>query len=113
MPQGMAEAVGSLYEAAAGIDPMTRWELPLTSTVAAAQKNLQAHEAATLWQAVAPDRVLSLTADAAGNITAISLDGSASVFSKIGKLLTQKPVSATPVTAAKKIAAAKPTSRKY
>jgi hypothetical protein len=31
---GWIEAVGGIYEAAAGMDPLTRWELPATTAVA-------------------------------------------------------------------------------
>ena len=106
--EGMAEAVGSLYEAAAGIDPMTRWALPAASAVSPATANLQPPEAAARWQAVLPDRVLSLAVGPAGDITAISLDGSATVLDKAGKVVSQRAVSPAEIAAAKKAAAVKP-----
>ena len=106
--EGMAEAVGSLYEAAAGIDPMTPWALPLSSAVAPATINLQPPEAVTRWQAVLPDRVLSLAAGPAGEVTAISLDGSAATLDKAGKVVSQRAASPAEIAAAKKAAAVKP-----
>ena len=105
---GMAEAVGSLYEATAGIDPMTKYALPATSTVTPALQNGQAPELAARWQAVVPDRVLTLTAAANGDITAISLDGSSSVISKAGKVTAQQPIEVADVESAKKASAGKP-----
>ncbi len=103
----MAEAVGSFYEAAAGIDPMTRWATPAASSVAPATKNLQAAEAAARWQVILPDRVLALSVTAPGEITALSLDGSATLI-RGGKVVSQRAVGAAGITAAKKAAAVKP-----
>jgi hypothetical protein len=105
---GMAEAVGSLYEAAAGIDPMTPWALPAASAVSPATTNLQPPETLARWQAVLPDRVLSLAVGPAGDIAAISLDGSATVLDPWGKVVSQRAVSPAEIAAAKKAAAVKP-----
>jgi hypothetical protein len=105
---GMAEAVGSLYEAATGIDPMTPWALPAATAVTPATTNLQPPEAVARWQAVLPDRVLSLAIGPAGEIAAISLDGSATVLDKAGKVVSQRAVSAAEIAGAKKSAAVKP-----
>jgi hypothetical protein len=106
--EGMAEAVGSLYEAVAGIDPMTRWTTPAASAVIAAAANLQLPEAVVQWQVAVPDRVVSLVAGPAGDVTAISLDGSATVI-KAGKAVSQSAVGAAEITAAKKAAMTPPT----
>jgi hypothetical protein len=106
--EGMAEAVGSLYEAVAGIDPMTRWTTPAASAVIAAAANLQLPEAVVQWQVAVPDRVVSLVVGPAGDVTAISLDGSATVI-KAGKAVSQSAVGAAEITAAKKAAMTPPT----
>jgi hypothetical protein len=106
--EGMAEAVGSLYEAAAGIDPMTPWALPLASAVMPAETNLQPQEAKSSWSAILPDRVLSLTVGPAGQVTAISLNGEATALDEKGKVVSQRLVSAAEIAAAKKAAAVKP-----
>jgi hypothetical protein len=105
--QGMSEAVGSLYEAAAGIDPMTRWTLPAATTVVPATKNLQPPKAATRWHVVLPDRVLSLAVSATGQITARSLDGSATVIQD-GRAISQQVIGKAEIAAAKKSGAVKP-----
>ena len=99
---------GRLNEAAAGIDPMTRWALPAVSAVSPATTNIQPPEAAARWQAVLPDRVLSLTVSPAGETTAISLDGSATVLDKAGKVVSKRVVGQAEVAAAKKAAAVEP-----
>ena len=106
--QGMSEAVGSLFEAAAGIDPLTRWTMPAVSDVVTAAKNLQAPEAAVRWQVALPDRVLTLAVTAQEQIAAVSLDGSATLI-RGGKLLSQRVVSPTEIMAAKKAVTVKPT----
>jgi hypothetical protein len=106
---GMAEAVGSLYEAAAGIDPVTNWTTPNASAVAPATTKLQAPEAVTVWQVAAPDRVLSLSAEPAGGVIALSLDGSATLIDKAGRVISQKPADAAQIAEAKRAATAKPT----
>ncbi len=105
--QGMAEAVGTLYEAAAGIDPMTRWTMPAATNVVPAAKNLQVPEAAVRWKVVLPDRVLKLATTAAGTITALSLDGSETQVSG-GTVVAGRSVDAAEIMAAKKLALVKP-----
>ncbi len=58
---GMSEAVGSLYEAVAGINPLTRWDLPELASVAPASKSTAAPRATIAWRAITPDRVEKLT----------------------------------------------------
>ena len=105
---GMAEAVGSLYEAAAGIDPMTPWALPATSAVTPATTNLQPPEAVARWQAVLPDSVLALVVGPAEEIAVTTLDGSATVLGKSGKVVSQRIVNPEEIAAAKKVAAVAP-----
>ena len=85
---------------------MTRWTMPAAAGVVPAVKNLQVPEAVVRWQTVVPDRVLSLTV-AGGNVTAVSLDGSASVI-RGGKAVSHRAVSPAEAIAAKKAAAVKP-----
>jgi hypothetical protein len=73
---GMTEAVGTLYEAAAGLDPLTRWELPTSAEIEPARSAPGLRPAAPIaWIAPLPDRVLALKADG-GKLTAITHDGS-------------------------------------
>jgi hypothetical protein len=60
---GMAEAVGSLYEMAAGIEPLTPLALPRGSTVTPATKEKALPKAEVAWSAVLPDSVVGLKAE--------------------------------------------------
>ena len=86
---GMSEAVGTLYEAAAGIDPITPTIPPLVSTVVAAAKDIRAAQLATAWQVVLPDRPLAMTIDN-GKISVASNDGTVTVLDKAGKVQSQQ-----------------------
>ena len=54
---GMSEAVGSLYEAVAGIDPLTPWSFAETHTVAPATEAEVYPEGSVAWQVMLPDAV--------------------------------------------------------
>ena len=54
---GMDEAVGSLYEAASGIDPLTPWSYAKTHNVTPATKAEVYPEGTIFWQVVLPDAV--------------------------------------------------------
>ena len=58
---GMVEAVGSLYEASTGLNPLTPYKLPLSNSIAAAP-NAPAPppEASVAWQMEFPDRALAI-----------------------------------------------------
>jgi hypothetical protein len=71
---GMQEAVGTFYEAVAGIEPLTRWSWPsldgiVPATTAAPVPTGHVEEIARL-----PDRVLGLKLEG-GQLTALSHDG--------------------------------------
>ena len=73
---GMAEAVGSLYEAIAGIEPLTKWTLPTSDAITTAKKAVGVHPSAKIaWTTTLPDRVEFLKADR-DKFHAISHDGS-------------------------------------
>ena len=92
---GMNEAVGTLYEAVAGLDPITPRTPPTSGLVTAATvKPTYATTATVAWQVTLPDRVVSLTAEANGNLTAVSWDGSQTVISAAGVAGTAKAISA-------------------
>src|SRR5690606_22940673 len=72
--EGMAEAVGSFYEAVAGIDPLTRYALPATDELSPAKSAKVAPLATVETIGVMPDRVDGLKVDG-GKMTALSHDG--------------------------------------
>lgn len=57
---GLEEAVGSLYEMAAGIEPLTPLALPAENTIAAGGKAAPLPAAKLAWKTVLPDRIASI-----------------------------------------------------
>ena len=55
--EGMSEAVGTLFQLAIGIDPVTPLILPESNSVIPAAKRVDPPTATTLWQTYLPDRV--------------------------------------------------------
>jgi hypothetical protein len=89
---GLEEAVGSTYEAAAGMEPLTPWELPSRSIIAPASHPDTGVRAMNIaWQAILPDRADSIIAQADGSILAKSLDGSLTTISPTGQIVGQRP----------------------
>jgi hypothetical protein len=71
---GMAEAVGSFFEAVAGLEPLTRWSLPEKDALTAAKTAERTSAATVAWEARLPDRVEALV-PARGGVTALTHDG--------------------------------------
>jgi hypothetical protein len=95
----MSEAVGSFYEAVAGIEPLTKWALPQSDTITAAKAAPGlARAAAVAWAVRLPDRVLALSAGGKG-LTALTHDGSRSTITPEGKLAASKALTAGEVEA--------------
>jgi hypothetical protein len=82
---GMKEAVGAVYQAVAGQEPLTRWKLP-TATASTPAKSAPGllPSAALAWQVSLPDRVVALKPMADG-LHALTHDGSLSVITRDGK----------------------------
>ena len=100
--EGMSEAVGTLFELAIGIDPLTRFALPTGNTITGATKSLRKPAAAIVWQALMPDTIGAISLEGA-NIVVNSLDGTQTTFDAKGKTLTTKvdvkvPAAAKPNT---------------
>jgi hypothetical protein len=73
--EGMAEAVGTTYEAVAGIDPVTPLELPGRGEIAPATNADVTPAARVLWQVTLPDRVDAIQADGS-ELAVLTHDGS-------------------------------------
>jgi hypothetical protein len=58
--QGMAEAVGTMFEMAAGIDPLTPWVLARDSAITPATKGRVVTGATVAWSVVLPDEIVGL-----------------------------------------------------
>ncbi|NQT54136.1 hypothetical protein HQ576_18920 [bacterium] len=102
--QGMSEAVGSFYEAAAGLRPLTRWTQPSKHAVAAATTAPGlVPEPKVAWRAVLPDRAVALQVDGA-RLVVTTHDGSRTVIAADGKVVEQKAVATSDAAAAPKVA---------
>jgi hypothetical protein len=87
---GMAEAVGSAFEAASGIEPLTPLAMPQSSSIAAVSKAAPIPEASVAWTAVLPDRAVAIVA-ADGGVSVTTYDGTVSTLDAAGKMMSQKP----------------------
>jgi outer membrane protein assembly factor BamB len=89
--KGMDDAVGSLYEAVASLNPLTRWVLASANTVTPASRAPHvAPEAAIAWKAVLPDRAAGLKALPNGTVVVLTQDGSLTALDARGKVAWQK-----------------------
>lgn len=87
--EGLSEAVGTLFELAIGIDPLTPLVQPIANNVAQATKASAKPAAGIIWQTNMPDNIATLALDGA-NIVATSWDGSQMTFEKTGKAIATK-----------------------
>jgi hypothetical protein len=89
---GLSEAVGTFYEAVAGLDPLTKWTLPdkdsLTPARSAAGQSPRAPHA---WTVNLPDRVDAIKVDK-GVLTVLTHDGTLATVSAAGKVTGTKTV---------------------
>jgi hypothetical protein len=87
--EGMAEAVGNLYEIAAGIDPLTPLTMPRKNAIVAGGKAGPVPAAKFAWTVILPDRIRGLkTAD--GKLRVLTHAQIAAEIDADGKLLSQK-----------------------
>ena len=98
--EGMSEAVGTLYEAAAGMTPLTPMVQPLEATVKAANQPATVTPAATTaWQVLLPDRALWMQPTDTG-LKVCTIDGSVSLITG-GKLASSNVATESELAAAK------------
>lgn len=91
---GMAEAVGTLYECATGLEPATRWALPVATGIAPAkQAPPRAPELASAWQLLLPDRAVAIKPLTSGRLIVLTQDGALSVLTAQGKVEWQQTMS--------------------
>jgi hypothetical protein len=88
---GMAEAVGTLYEAMAGMEPLTPWALPKASQVAAAAKANVLPQPKIAWETALPDRAVAMKVDG-GRLTVLTRDESLSAIDAKGKADVPRPL---------------------
>jgi hypothetical protein len=99
---GMNEAVGSFYEAVAGLEPLTKWAVPPAGRTTPAKTAPGLARAATVvWTANLPDRVVAIGAGKDG-VTALAHDGSLATVNAQGKVMGNKALTAAEVEQAMK-----------
>lgn len=89
--RGMAEAVGSFYEAVSGLRALTKWVLPASNSVTPAGKApTPAPEGTVAWKALLPDRAVAVKALPSGGVVVLTQDGSLTALNAQGKVEWQK-----------------------
>ena len=83
---GMNEAVGTLYEAAAGTEPQLALDPPSKAAVTAATAAHLIPEMPVAWSATLPERATGMAA-ANNQLTVTTLDGSEATLDAAGKML--------------------------
>ncbi len=96
---GMSEAVGTLYEATAGIEPLTRFEPPRATSIAAAAKAPAAKEAPLVWRVPLSDRALALKV-VDGQVRVVTWDGSLVRIDAGGKIVARQALAPAEVSKA-------------
>jgi hypothetical protein len=100
--KGMSEAVGSFYEAVAGIERLTKRRLPDSDTLTPAKTAPGLHPAAKVaWTAALPDRVEAISA-AKDGVRVLTHDGSLSQVTADGKVAETKALSGQEAEALRK-----------
>lgn len=85
---GMREAVGTLFEAVSGMQPLTRWTLPAGSRLTPATVKQQALPVPALaWSGQVPDRAIGMAALPDGRVAVATFDGTVTLFDAAGKKL--------------------------
>ncbi|MHB1038293.1 MAG: hypothetical protein ACYC0Y_27025, partial [Pirellulales bacterium] len=85
------EAVGTLYEAAAGLDPLTRWQLPVTAAVQPAKAASKLPPPAKLlWRVALADRIVGLKPEADGRLSVLANDGTLATITAQGEVVSRK-----------------------
>jgi hypothetical protein len=91
--KGMGEAVGSLYEAVAGLDPLTPWQPARKNKIVAATKAPTSEPKFHLvWKKVLPDRAVDIRTLPGGQTAVLTEDGTLSVVDAQGKLVWAKEI---------------------
>ena len=82
---GMSEAVGTLYEAVAGMQPLTRFAVPSESNVTPASQAILSKPFSVAWQLALPDRATAMKV-VDGNLRVLTWDGSLTQVDTNGRI---------------------------
>jgi hypothetical protein len=88
---GISEAVGTLSEAASGLEPLTGYALPAANSVAAATTGHVEKEAPVAWTVTLPDRAVAMKA-AGGKLTVLTWDGTQAELDDRGQVVRREAV---------------------
>lgn len=87
---GMNEAVGTAYEIAAGLEPLTPRQLPDRAAIqAVASALIKAPAPQVAWQAALPDRIVAMRTNP-GGVVVLSADGTLRAIRTGGKVAWEK-----------------------
>ena len=90
---GMAEAVGTLYEAAAGLQPLMPLDPPTSASIQVAPASgPRPPQPSVAWQLDLPDRVAAMEPLPNGSAVMLTQDGSVALINAAGKVVWQKIV---------------------
>ncbi len=89
---GLSEAVGTLYEAAAGIEPITRFTPPHTNAVKSALTADTIAAPKEAWHVVLPDRAVAMKTADDGSLEVLTWDGTLARIDPSGRILTRTSV---------------------
>jgi hypothetical protein len=99
---GLGEAVGTFYEAVAGLDPLTKWALPEKDSLTGARSAPgRLPSAPVAWALNLPDRVDAIKVEK-GTLTVLTHDGTLATVSGAGKVTATKTVEPADVEAKRK-----------
>jgi hypothetical protein len=91
-PAGISEAIGSMYEALAGQEPLMPLAPPTVAFVKPAVHSNALPEAKIVWRAALPDRAVSMKS-AGDHIVVVSFDGSRFTIDSSGHLSSREDAS--------------------
>jgi hypothetical protein len=87
--EGMAEAAGTMAEAVAGMEPLTRLTLPKASTITAASKASTPKTLAAAWTVSLPDRAAAFKVSDK-QLSVLTADGTLARIDAAGKMVKQE-----------------------
>ncbi|MEE8450989.1 MAG: hypothetical protein V3R99_03710, partial [Thermoguttaceae bacterium] len=82
---GMSEAVGTLYEAVAGMQPLTRFVMPSENSVTPASEAAQPKPFSVAWKSALPDRAIAMKV-VDGSLRVLTWDGSMTIVDTNGRI---------------------------
>ena len=101
---GLNEAIGSMYEAVAGLDPLTPFDLPAATSITPARTADVYPQPVIAWQVTLPDRAVSLKIDGR-RLIVVTQDQSSHAIDAGGNVGAPVPLTAEQVATAVREAA--------